>query len=168
MTSVSKLSFPDVVLRYFRHCDHAELSVEIPHILIHSLTVYDCVLSFSKAVLCSMAVVFDNNLWAVAASKLRDKDQVSINVNPSAKLDDLLKVVRDRKAECEKKQWRVPRSPDQKGVVLRDVFAKIGNWIENFVQIGDAVMQYDPGHAALPWAAVRVLLKVCCLLCLSL
>lgn len=25
--------------------------------------------------------------------------------------------------------------------------------------VGDALMQYDPGHAALPWAAIRFLLQ---------
>lgn len=45
-------------------------------------------------------------------------------------------------------------------VVLRDVFAKIAAWIEKFVEVGDIAVQYDPSHAALPWALVRFLLKV--------
>ena len=74
-------------------------------------------------------------------------------------LDDLLKAVEDRKAECRRKQWRL-QGPNQKVVVLRDVFAKISIWIQKFVQIFDQVVQYDPGHAALPWAAIRLLLQV--------
>ena len=34
------------------------------------------------------------------------------------------------------------------------------NWIDKFKQIGDTVVQYDPGHAALPWAGVRFILQI--------
>ena len=33
-------------------------------------------------------------------------------------------------------------------------------WIRKFVEVGDIAIQYDPGHAALPWAAIRFLLQV--------
>ena len=46
-------------------------------------------------------------------------------------------------------------------VVLRDVGMKILRWLEKFEQIGDTIVQYDPGHAALPWAGFRFLLQVC-------
>ncbi|KAI5813890.1 hypothetical protein BZA77DRAFT_389541 [Pyronema omphalodes] len=36
---------------------------------------------------------------------------------------------------------------------------KLLNWIDKFKEIGDIVVQYDPAHAALPWAAFRFLLK---------
>ena len=45
-------------------------------------------------------------------------------------------------------------------VVLRDIFAKMVHWIDAFKQIGDIVVQYDPGHAALPWAGVRFILQI--------
>ncbi|KAI5810371.1 hypothetical protein BZA77DRAFT_172525 [Pyronema omphalodes] len=38
---------------------------------------------------------------------------------------------------------------------------KLLNWIDKFKEIGDIVVQYDPAHAALPWAAFRFLLKIC-------
>ncbi|KAI5813266.1 hypothetical protein BZA77DRAFT_346375 [Pyronema omphalodes] len=38
---------------------------------------------------------------------------------------------------------------------------KLLNWIDKFKEIGDIVVQYDPAHAALPWAAFRLLLKLC-------
>jgi hypothetical protein len=37
---------------------------------------------------------------------------------------------------------------------------KLLNWMDRFKEIGDIVVQFDPVHAALPWAAVRLLLKV--------
>ncbi|KAI5813147.1 hypothetical protein BZA77DRAFT_346624 [Pyronema omphalodes] len=38
---------------------------------------------------------------------------------------------------------------------------KLLNWIDKFKEIGDIVVQYDPAHAALPWAAFRLLLNIC-------
>ena len=46
-------------------------------------------------------------------------------------------------------------------VVLQDVGMKILRWVDKFKQIGDIIVQYDPGHAALPWAGFRFLLQVC-------
>jgi hypothetical protein len=37
---------------------------------------------------------------------------------------------------------------------------KIITWIDKFIRIGDCAVQYDPIHAALPWAGVRALLQV--------
>jgi hypothetical protein len=33
-------------------------------------------------------------------------------------------------------------------------------WVSKFKAVGDMAVQYDPAHAALPWAGVRVLLQV--------
>jgi hypothetical protein len=33
-------------------------------------------------------------------------------------------------------------------------FEKFLNWIDRFKEIGDIVIQFDPVHVALPWAAV--------------
>ena len=45
-------------------------------------------------------------------------------------------------------------------VVLRDVGTKILHWVDRFKQIGDIIVQYDPAHAALPWAGFRFVLQV--------
>ena len=102
----------------------------------------------------------NRNLWNLAASQLSDRNKACIDFRSTAKLDDLLAAVDDKKRECQRKQWTVERSPGRNAIVLRDVFTKIATWIEKFVACGDCVVQYDPGHAALPWAAVRFLLKV--------
>jgi hypothetical protein len=44
--------------------------------------------------------------------------------------------------------------------VLRELFEKIIKWANYFKAIGDAAVQYDPTHASLPWASVRILLQV--------
>ncbi|KAI5806000.1 hypothetical protein BZA77DRAFT_368834 [Pyronema omphalodes] len=38
---------------------------------------------------------------------------------------------------------------------------KLLNWLDKFKEMGDIVVQYDPTHAALPWAAFRFILKIC-------
>ncbi len=100
------------------------------------------------------------NLWDFAASHLSDKDKACIDFTSTAKLDELLAAVHNKKHECQQKQWTVERGPERTAIVLRDVFTKIATWVEKFVECGDCAAQYDPGHAALPWAAVRFLLKV--------
>ena len=95
------------------------------------------------------------NLWDVAVTRLSDKEKAHIDLIPTAKLDELLSAVHGGIEECKQRQWTV------KGIVLRDVFTKIAKWIEKFIEVGDVTVQYDPGHTALPWAALRFLLKVC-------
>lgn len=46
-------------------------------------------------------------------------------------------------------------------MILRDIFDKLIKWIDIFKQVGDAAVQYDPVHAALPWAGIRFVLQVC-------
>lgn len=46
-------------------------------------------------------------------------------------------------------------------IILRDVAGKIVLWLGKFKDVGDVVVNYDPAHAALPWAAIRFLLSVC-------
>jgi hypothetical protein len=41
-----------------------------------------------------------------------------------------------------------------------DLFGKVIKWIDLFKQVRDTAVQYDPVHAALPWAGVRFLLQV--------
>lgn len=45
-------------------------------------------------------------------------------------------------------------------VIARDLFAKVVKSIDQFKQLGDVAIQYDPVHAALPWAGVRFFLDV--------
>jgi len=56
------------------------------------------------------------------------------------------------------KDWKIQFGGEE--IVMRDVGMKILRWLDRFKQIGDIIVQYDPGHAALPWAGFRFLLKV--------
>ena len=56
------------------------------------------------------------------------------------------------------KNWKIQFQGEE--IVRRDVGMKILRWLDRFKGIGDIIVQYDPGHAALPWAGFRFLLKV--------
>jgi hypothetical protein len=70
-----------------------------------------------------------------------------------------LKAVQEKQNEYPGRQWGFRRDSNNT-IKVTDILAQITKWIERFVEVGDVAMQYDPGHAALPWAAVRFILKV--------
>ena len=74
-------------------------------------------------------------------------------------MQDLLSAVQEKQKECTDKQWSIPGGSGNT-IKVRDIFTKITKWVEKFIQVGDIALQYDPGHAALPWAAMRAILKV--------
>ena len=106
-----------------------------------------------------------NNLWASALQTLAHSDRQQLTVYDGqdrlAILSDLQVLTESAKEQCIKKRWRFKR-PGRNGetIVLRDIFQKMVVWIDKFKQIGDTVVQYDPGHAALPWAGLRFILQV--------
>ena len=69
------------------------------------------------------------------------------------------RIVQESERVCISKQWRYKRKSGEI-VILRDLFGKVVKWLQRFREIGDIVVQYDPVHAALPWAGVRFLLEV--------
>jgi len=102
------------------------------------------------------------DLWAKAAKKLNDENQLPIDSNQTDRLTilkDVLAAVEEKKQSCLKKCWKYKNSKGE-DVILRDLFAKIVVWVDKFKEVGDMAVQYDPGHAALPWAAVRLVLQV--------
>ena len=64
------------------------------------------------------------------------------------------KILNEKKGELWKAKFR------EEEVVLRDIGMKILRWVDKFKQIGDIIVQFDPVHAALPWAGFRFLLQV--------
>src|SRR5436190_16466334 len=103
------------------------------------------------------------DLWAQAASGLSEDIRSNINFSCPDKLkivSELQTLTEQSKEECISKKWRYKRKTGET-VIFQDIFAKLVKWIDLFKQIGDAAVQHDPVHAALPWAAVRFLLEVC-------
>lgn len=105
-----------------------------------------------------------SDLWAAALNTLSEEDKKLVIFDGQHKLDvlsDLSQLVNNAKEDSIKKRWRFHRPGDGQTVILRDLFSKIVVWIDRFKEVGDIVVQYDPVHAALPWAGVRFLLQVC-------
>ncbi|KAL9078466.1 MAG: hypothetical protein Q9157_002619 [Trypethelium eluteriae] len=94
------------------------------------------------------------NLWDRAADSLTDQERHDIDVYRSDKLEVLSDL-----NNASRKRWTY-RGKNGRTVVLRDVFNKIVKWIDIFKQIGDTAVQYDPVHAALPWAGIRFVLQI--------
>ncbi|KAL0775920.1 hypothetical protein CaCOL14_007207 [Colletotrichum acutatum] len=72
---------------------------------------------------------------------------------------DVLKVAEEKKQLSMRKRWKFTK-PNGNVVIVRDVLEKIVHWVQRFKETGDTLVQYDPSHAALPWAAVRFLLQI--------
>lgn len=99
-------------------------------------------------------------LWEKAADHLCDEDKQHINILNADKrevLEDIIKVVEDKRKLCTLKQWKIKKRGES--VPLRALFGNIIKWINKFKEVGDTLVQYDPTHAAIPWAAVRFVLQ---------
>ena len=111
-----------------------------------------------------MAISGSNDLWASALSRLSETDRQNVTFGGQGHivvLTELQRLTEDSRDKCIKNRWRLKR-PGHGGetIVIRDLFSKIVGWIVRFKEIGDIVVQYDPAHAALPWAGVRFLLQI--------
>jgi predicted nicotinamide N-methyase len=69
-----------------------------------------------------------------------------------------LEETKKKRDVCRQNKWTfVLRG---KVIVIRDLAEKIINWLDKFKEIGSMIVQFDPVHAALPWAGVLFLLQV--------
>lgn len=76
----------------------------------------------------------------------------------SGVVDAILQAIQDKRKLCMQRRW-VFTTISGRRIIIRDVLDKIATWVNKFKEIGDAIMQYDPHHAALAWAGVRFLLQ---------
>lgn len=111
---------------------------------------------------CSVVPSKSRDLWARAIGTLTAENQALIDFNNPdriAVLESAIALAEDKKRQCLNQRWRIRRGHGR-NLILRDVFGKIVVWIQKFKEIGDVAVQYDPVHASLPWAGVRLLLEV--------
>ncbi|KAJ9401934.1 hypothetical protein DTO282F9_1224 [Paecilomyces variotii] len=105
------------------------------------------------------------SLWSRALSSLPPKDQrifqISTTSSPDAKviLQDILSALERQRDRCKRDVWTTI-SVGGKELVIRDLCAKIASYVKKFMEVVDVAVQYDPVHAALPWAGVRFLLQL--------
>ncbi|OCK81309.1 hypothetical protein K432DRAFT_295813, partial [Lepidopterella palustris CBS 459.81] len=104
------------------------------------------------------------DIWEDALSLLSENDQQRFEFvftkdqERQNLLYDVLSAATLKKEECLRKRWKINLT--NKTIILRDVLEKVSVWVRKFIAVGDTIMQYDPGHAALPWAAIRFCLQV--------
>lgn len=98
-------------------------------------------------------------LWQKALDALSPKHRDVIPPHLAYKPEELLLELDKCSSQSKGKLIRLPNGET---FFVRDVLEKTSRWVRNLVAVGDAVVQYDPGHAALPWAAVRLILQVKC------
>ena len=97
-------------------------------------------------------------LWSEAANSVGDLGIKQELVGSHFTIEGIQAAAQSKLDECIRKRWKYTRSDGQK-VVLWDVLERVTRWINKFKEVGDVVIQYDPGHAALPWAAIRFILQ---------
>ncbi|KAK4118030.1 ankyrin [Parathielavia appendiculata] len=104
-----------------------------------------------------------DDLWSDAVAQLNEELRNIIDFDRLGKreiVSELLKQANISIQHCEDRAWTFARGKSGETVIVRDVLGKVVKWIDHFKQIGDIAVQYDPGHAALPWAGVRFLLEI--------
>jgi ankyrin repeat domain-containing protein 50 len=116
----------------------------------------------------SVADAYSKDLWSKALQRLSEQDRASIlglmpppvgdTDSGTALLDELCGLALKKKEKCDEKGWKLNFNGQQ--VILRDVALKIIFWLQKFKEVGDIAANFDPVHAALPWAAFRFLLQV--------
>jgi hypothetical protein len=104
-----------------------------------------------------------SNLWQEALNGLSEGDQAELEFvhgapHPSPSL--VHATIVDKRDECVKKQWVLYTNKNGEKIMVREIFNRMSDWINKFKEVGDMAVQYDPGHATLPWAAVRFFLQV--------
>jgi hypothetical protein len=105
-------------------------------------------------------------LWEVAIKEL-SPDEIDYLQRGYAQgqswktvLINLEREAEQKREEWKGQRWQIARA-NKPPVIVREKIDRILFWVAKFIQIGDIAMQYDPGHASLPWAAVRFVLQVC-------
>ncbi|KAJ9660858.1 hypothetical protein H2201_006750 [Coniosporium apollinis] len=102
------------------------------------------------------------SLWVNALNTLDPELKSSIDFRTASKRDviaTVLKTAQEKRDVCLRKRWKL-KKPNGQEVILRDVLEKVIGFVDKFVAVGDVAIQYDPAHAALPWAGVRFLLRM--------
>ncbi|KAF3185890.1 hypothetical protein TWF788_003938 [Orbilia oligospora] len=105
-----------------------------------------------------------NGPWAEAINKLpKDERELLVPGGQSINSGEVIvsnfiseiEGLRDKKKSQE---WKIEIGEHK--IILRDISEKIIVWLKTFKEVGDIAVQYDPIHAALPWAGVRFMLQM--------
>lgn len=102
------------------------------------------------------------NLWKKALDTLSVELRNSLDLTKASHtyiLSRALIEAQEKKKLCLQKCWTL-KKPNGETIILRDTMEKIISWVEKFIAVGDAAVQYDTAHAAPAWAVFRFVLQV--------
>ncbi|KAI2636665.1 hypothetical protein GGS21DRAFT_39862 [Xylaria nigripes] len=108
-------------------------------------------------------VHLDGDLWEKAKDALSDNDKAWIrettggaSMSVHGMLDEMISL-----AVKGQRKWEASTTIQLDGhqFSLSDTASRTIVWLNKFKEIGDIIVQYDPVHAALPWAAARFILQ---------
>jgi len=101
-----------------------------------------------------------NGLWSKAYKQLPEEYKKDLdNLDKQNVLQKLFDIAKQAQEENLAKQFKLKWG--DKVIDVRERVERFVGWLHKFKEIGDIVVQYDPVHAALPWAGVRFILMVC-------
>jgi len=106
--------------------------------------------------------ILSQDLWNKALNTLEVELRNSLDLTEVSRVNVLSKALKEAQQKrqlCAQKCWTFKKRSGEV-IVLRDVVEKIIVWVEKFLAVGDAAMQFDPVHAAPAWAAFRFVLQV--------
>ncbi|VUC31100.1 unnamed protein product [Clonostachys rosea] len=103
--------------------------------------------------------------WQAAFAKLSPDTQKKLDSLrqeqtsgcPSNDIDSIIALSRAKQVENEGKGWII--NIGSRKVNVRHAFSKVIDWLDKFKAVGDTAVNFDPVHAALPWAAFRFILQ---------
>lgn len=102
------------------------------------------------------------DLWAIALQRLPEKDREGLLVSDQVSQNNVLEQL---SAEVRQQQRSFEADPFQfnfrgRRIVPREIADGALTVLDKFKEIGDVAVNFDPVHAALPWAGFRFLLQV--------
>ena len=113
---------------------------------------------YSATAPCTSQVTTD--LWSKAYKQLPEEYKNDLdNLDKLDILQNLFTIAKQAEEKTLAKRFKL-KWGDNEIDVQEKVKGFVG-WLNKFKEIGDIVVQYDPVHAALPWAGVRFILMVC-------
>ncbi|KUJ10537.1 ankyrin [Mollisia scopiformis] len=106
------------------------------------------------------STILASDIWksAVQALSPKQRDALGFDGEIYNLQDEVLDLVVTKQRLCIEKQWTI--EVRGKTIVLQDVSGRLLRWVDRFKVVGDLASQFDPVHAALPWAGFRFLLQV--------
>ena len=99
------------------------------------------------------------DLWSKAYERLPEAYKEGLdNLDKLDVLQRLFEITKQVEEQGVAKDYTLKLG--DKKVDVREKVEGFANCLNKFKEIGDIVVQYDPVHAALPWAGVRFILMV--------